>query len=327
MGKDKKIVPGKQSAFPASLGSPPLLPVPRLEDAFPPEREKLSSALSLYRIEAVTDPDGPLYEAAYQMLDGFFGAKGELEDKEVLRALVRQRDVSFGEDLFTRYHLLLAWHNDQIVGVRDCYTEVDPTRRLCLIALSHSFIVPEHRRSGLASLFRAYPIAAARGLVQEFFESAKDIPIVSTAEMEPIEPSQPETLIRLIAYGKSGFSVIDPSYVPYAQPDFRAQDLGLSHWGMPLLSVIRWVGQEDKTELPLELATVFPRHYNSFHRRYTPPEHVDLMVQNALETLKRRNVTKVPLLSLPAHLGDQTRITPLLRALVLPLYPEKLRGG
>jgi hypothetical protein len=298
-----------------------------LSDAFILEREKVSAASSLYRLETITTR-GPLYDRAYTMLNSFFGPKGELESKDVLGAMIEQPDIWFAEGtLFTRYHLAVAWFGDELVGVRDCYTEIDPARRICLIALSHSLITPGHRRTGLASLFRTFPIGLARGLIQEFFGAVEDIPILVTAEMEPVEPAVLETVIRYLAYGRAGFSVIDPTYLPYSQPDFRdLAGIGFSHVGMPLLAIVRWVGHEGVAYIPQDLAGAFPRHYNGFHYRYTKREHVDAMLRNALDTLSSKGAALVPLLSLPKEKAELFLLRPLLRSQVLPLYPSRLQG-
>lgn len=297
-------------------------------DAFPTERAKVLAALSRYRLEPVTDPSSALFEAAYDMLDRFFGARGELEEREVLRGFVRQREMRFGEGLLARYHLIAAWCGRELVGVRDCYSEIDPARRLCLVSLSHSFVTPEHRRTGLASLFRTCPVSLARDMMREHFPDPEGVHLLVTAEMDAITPEDQESFIRLMAYGRAGFSVIDPSYVPYAQPDFRdVEALGLPHWGIPLLALVRRVGHEGERTLPVELAAAFPRHYNSFHKLFLPQERVDTMLKNALETLARRNVREVPLLPLPTRPEEQERLAPLYRSAVLPFYPEKLRGG
>ena len=115
-----------------------------IQDAFSLERDKVSAAKHVYRLETITQR-GPLFDRAYALLDSFFGPKGELESKETLGAMVEQRNIWFLEGaLFARYHLVVAWFGDELVGVRDCYTELDPARRLGLVALSHSLIAPAH---------------------------------------------------------------------------------------------------------------------------------------------------------------------------------------
>src|SRR5262249_30396028 len=139
-------------------------------DAFHTERAKVAAAQARYRLERVTEPDGALFARAYGMLHEFFGPRGELQNASILRGLVRPPDCRFGDGLHARYHLVVAWHGDELVAVRDCYTEVDPARRLCLIALSHSLVAPAHRRSGLAALLRTFPIELARDFGRVYFE-------------------------------------------------------------------------------------------------------------------------------------------------------------
>src|SRR4051812_25242876 len=112
-----------------------------LDDVFPAERARVRAALAVqaarssYRLQTITNPNDPLFERAYAMLDDFFGDKGELEDKDTLRTLLQSKDLWFGEGLCTRYRLVVAYHQDELVALRDCYTEVDPKRRISLIAL------------------------------------------------------------------------------------------------------------------------------------------------------------------------------------------------
>jgi hypothetical protein len=303
------------------------LSVDGVEHSAPPlEREKLLAVKERYQLNSLRAADEN-FDAAYEMLDSFFGPRGELEEKQVLAKMIEQRDIWFAQDtLFTRYHILTALHQGALVGVRDCYTEIDPKRKICLIALSHSFIAPEHRRTGLAALFRELPVMLAKELCRELFSTNDNVPILVTAEMEPAEPTQQATMIRYISYGRAGFSAIDPTFLPYSQPDFRDLDaLGFSHVGIPLVAVIRWVGHEAEKTIPVELASAFPRHYNGFHYRYTKRENVDAMIEHALSTLAQHNTKDVPLLPLPTG-DDVLKLTPLLKSRVLPLYPALLRG-
>lgn len=72
----------------------------------PLDRQKGLAALEQVRVERVTDADGPLFDAAYRLLDGFFGPRGELEAREVLAGFVRQPVLDFGGGLLGVYHLV-----------------------------------------------------------------------------------------------------------------------------------------------------------------------------------------------------------------------------
>ncbi|MDP2304943.1 MAG: hypothetical protein Q8P18_02835 [Pseudomonadota bacterium] len=305
-----------------SAGPHPLLD---LDDAAPLDRDKAAEALRRLRIAEVRDPDGPEFAAAYEMLAGFFLANGELEERGALAGFVRDRVLAFGEGLEGVYHLVAAWDGDQLVGVRDCYVDIDHVRGVCVVALSHSYVAPSHRRSGLAAAFRALPVTLARRVVAE--RVGRPLPTLVVAEMEPVDPAQPETIVRLLAYGRSGFRVLDPVRVPYSQPEFR--DLpDAAHTAIPLLGVVRPIGLDgltELTELPVHLAASFPRLFHACHRLYLPDAKVSPSERHVTAAL-HATPAPVSLLPLPTARDTLARLAPLVRGAVLPLFPPPLRG-
>ncbi len=290
---------------------------------------KVALAGARFRLERVDDPAGPAFEAAWALLDGFFGPRGELEERGALERFVRERRLSYGPGAEGYYHQVVAWDGDTVVGVRDCYVDIDSISDVCLVALSHSFVVPACRRSGLAALFRSVPVTLARRILAQEGRRAADggeVPILLAAEMEPVAPEDDDAVVRLLAYGRSGFSTLDPARLPYSQPDFRdLVALGAAHLAIPLLAVVRWVGHEDAAALPLALAAAFPRLFHACHRMYLAPERVDPSEVHALRALTRVD-GPVPLLPLPRALAEVDRLAPLMRSAVLALYPDILRG-
>jgi hypothetical protein len=130
-------------------------------------------------------------------------------------------------------------------------------------------------------------------------------------------------VIRLLAYGRSGFAALDPSRVRYSQVEFR--DLpDAAHTGTPMLGVVRPL---DLPPGPLPVAVVasFPRLFYACHRGFVPGARVDpgeSLVRGALHA----SDAPVPLLPLPTALDELPRLAPLVRGAVLPLYPPGLRG-
>lgn len=300
-----------------------------LSDVAPGDREKVASAMARFRLEAVTET-GETFERAYALLDSYFGPKGELEARDVLGGFVENRGLPYGDGMEGHYRLLVAWDGDELVGVRDLYVDLDLVEGVCLVALSHSYIVPTCRRSGLAALFRAAPVTIARLVTRQHFDhtgadDTRPPEILVAAEMEPIDPVDVGTIIRLIAYGRSGFVAIDPLRLPYSQPDFRELPEGAPWVAIPLMPIVRWLGHEDETELPLWLAAAFPRLFHSCHRQYLPRGRVDPSEVHALRALTR-SARPVALLALPSDPGDTAHITPLLRERVHGAYPRLLRG-
>ncbi|MSP54613.1 MAG: hypothetical protein EXR69_03265 [Myxococcales bacterium] len=301
-----------------------------LSDVAPGDREKVASAVERFRIEAVRET-GDTFERAYALLDSYFGPKGELEARDVLAGFVESRGLPYGDGMEGHYRLLVAWDGDELVGVRDLYVDLDLQEGVCIVALSHSYIVPTCRRSGLAALFRAAPVTIARLVASEHPAPAEgpDGPrppeILLAAEMEPIDPDDIASIIRLIAYGRSGFQAIDPLRLPYSQPDFRELPDGAPWVAIPLMPIVRWLGHEGEAALPPWLAAAFPRLFHACHRQYLPRGRVDPSEVHALRALTR-SARPVPLLTLPTGPGDTPHILPLLKDHVHGAYPRLLRG-
>ena len=297
-----------------------------VQDVAELDRAKACAAAEQFRLEVLTDPDSSAFDRAYRMLDEFFGPRGELEERSALARFAREGMIPYGQRVEGNYRLVAAWDGDVLAGVRDCYIDIDPKVGVCLTALSHVLIAPAYRRTGLGALFRAFPVTLARQITADRLGSHHGLPILIAAEMEPADPENPDTLIRLLAYGRSGFRVMDPRRVPYSQPDFRdVVALGLEHLALPLLPVLRWVDHPHATEIPGWLAAAYPRLFHMAHYTYLPVDRVKPSEMHALETLAR-SPDPVPLLPLPTSFADVRLLEPLLRGAVLPLYPERLRG-
>ncbi len=293
------------------------------DDVAEADRAKVREALGRFRVETVADT-GATFGRVYDLLDSYFGPKGELEARDVLAGFVENRGLPYGNGMEGHYRLLAAWDGDELVGARDLYVDLDLSARVCVVALSHSYVVPHARRSGLAALFRAVPVSLARALTHERLGPGEPAEILVGAEMEPIS-DDPGSIVRLVAYGKSGFVAIDPVRLPYSQPDFRDLEPDSAHLAIPLMPIIRWLGHEHATEIPVWLAAAFPRLFHSCHRQYLPRERVDPSEVHALRALTRSRLP-VALLQLPHRLDDHDRIAPLALARVHAAYPRILRG-
>lgn len=297
-----------------------------LADVAALDRLKAAEAFERYRLQVLDDPTQPAFDRAYEMLESFFGPRGELEDRSALARFARERIIHYGPGMEGHYRILAAWEGDTLVGVRDCYVDLDIYGRFCVVALSHAFIAPDHRRSGLGAVFRAVPVTLARQTVAERFVNPGSVPIVIAAEMEPADPENPDTIIRLMAYGRSGFKVLDPRRLPYSQPDFREEEvLKSGHTAIPLMAVVRWVDHPEAEAMPPRLAAAFPRLFHVCHRMYLPAWRVDPSEAHALGALARSDAD-VPMLPLPTGPEQLELLAPLLRGAVMPHYPPGLRG-
>jgi hypothetical protein len=276
------------------------------------DREKVAAALARYSLEEAQDEAG--FDEGFRVLDEVFGPRGELERREVLDiwfGALRRPPERWASSVTCRYHLLLARDRDgALAGVRDC------------------LVLGPHRRSGLASLLRAAPAALARRGAEEAGLDPRAVEIVLFAEMEPVAPAEPDTVVRLIAYGRAGFRVIPPEIFPYVQPDFRdLAALGEQASPLPLIAVIRQVGHEDRAEMPRERAEACLRHVHAIHACDNRLEDIAAIQEHTRRALAAFAGETLPLLPLPRSGAEIQALGPLVRSAVLPLYPAAWRGA
>ncbi|MSP25957.1 MAG: hypothetical protein EXR75_12520 [Myxococcales bacterium] len=246
------------------------------------------------------------------------GAAGDL-------AIGSLRDAS-GALLAWQYDLLVARdEHGGLAGVRDAHVTIDREKRECVVYLAHTLVLPAFRRGGLASLFRAAPITLARRAIARAGLDRGACDLLIAAEMEPGDPDDRATLVRLIAYGRAGFAVVPPSLLPYCQPDFR--DLARTNAAarpLPLLAVVRWLGHAGQA-LPARLAESYARHLYAVFATHCRPAELARPLAHALECLRGAPRDSVPLLPLPTSLDDAAALTPLVRAEVLRHHLPELR--
>ncbi|AUX49042.1 hypothetical protein SOCE26_105870 [Sorangium cellulosum] len=308
-----------------------------LGDVYPAEGpEKVARAIAQYSLEEAQGRAA--FDEGYDALDTFFGPKGELERREVLAAWLAGVHTDPAAPIVMTYHMLIARDAEgRLAGVRDAYITLDRAARRCVALLSHALVLPEHRRSGLAALLRAAPVALARRALAEAgldgpgggaaAGEAEKAEVLLAAEMEAVDPDDRDTAVRLFAYGRAGFSVIPPSVLPYAQPDFRdTAALGVTPIPLPLMAVVRKVGEEERGDISRDGAASFLRHYQAAHVREVDPAHLAPIRENALGRLAAFEGERVPLIRIPRGPAEIAGFAPLLRSVVMPLYPTAWRG-
>lgn len=289
------------------------------EDFAPPERERGLEAQGTYTGHLVEGP-GAEFDQAYDALWEEFGERGELENRAVLLDdLKGPRGRNGG---VVRYHLMTFHEGQRLAGIRDVFSVCFPDRKFCYVLLSHSLVLPAWRRSGVATLIRAAPAAAARHALQE--EGADlDSDRLLMAEMDPIDPRSDPTVIRVLAYGKAGFRILAPEWLPYVQPDF-------SDWKVqnreprpiPMVPVLRWVGHEDVEALPATLIRGLLDGIDAIHLKDYPED----------AALRRANADRVwagraPVPTIVVDPKALERLAPLLRAATLPQFSQRLGGS
>lgn len=282
-------------------------------DLAPADRDRALGAAAALELRPVTG--GADLRTAYAALDAYFGPRGELEPRAVLARFAAQGPPA-PAGVSASYHLVAAWEGRELAGVRDCYVDVDPAGERCLVSLAHVWVAPAWRRRGLAGLFRALPVTLGRRRCGEVL--GREVPTLVVAEMEPADPADPETVARLVAYGRSAFGVLDPARLPYSQPVLSEGGAG----ALPLLGVVRTRGLPPG-EVPVALAAWFPEMFHLTHASYLPRARVEPSRTHALGTL-HRSADPVRILPLPTDPADLSALGPLVRSAVLAHYPPGL---
>src|SRR5262245_46551726 len=203
------------------------------------------SSMELHRVQSADDPD---FDIALGALWAEVGAKSEVEQPTVLSRRLCWNGDTLVQGYALRYRLVLVKAQGKLAAVRDHTAIVRSGQEEAIVHLSHNLIAPEWRRSGLAGWLRALPIQSARNCLAEQGRSS-EAPIILVGEMKALDPGDPASYVRLKAYKKAGYLLIDPRRVRYLQPDFRAPDeIDLTGGARPLsLSlIVRRVGKESE---------------------------------------------------------------------------------
>src|SRR5690606_5166068 len=153
-----------------------------------------------HRVRDASDPD---FALAYERLWAVFGARGEMEQRAVIEERLAWDPARPSGGAALLYELLVVRRAGEVAALRDhtCVVRLDargrPRPGPLVVHLSHAWVAPAHRRSGLGAWLRALPLAAARRCARA--AGATSAPIVLAAEMEPPDPADPdpERLARL----------------------------------------------------------------------------------------------------------------------------------
>ncbi|MSP26331.1 MAG: hypothetical protein EXR75_14480, partial [Myxococcales bacterium] len=223
-----------------------------------------------YQIWSIESPEDPDFPAAYQMLWDAFGPTGEMERVEPIRQFLRDDSHEpTPTGTYIRYFLLVARDENGVVrGVRDGSVLVNPNQSpdLCVIYLSHIYMVPEARGTVLSYWLRIAPVELAMQYLADLHALGKvalpypnapqryfGMNINLAAEMEYFSPDERLSLQRILFYGRGGFDVINPRHFPYSQPDFRDPEMirETGNQPMPFMVLLRRMGRERFATMPL----------------------------------------------------------------------------
>jgi GNAT superfamily N-acetyltransferase len=257
------------------IRAPKLIP----EDLSPGDQRSASADLGGIQFHLIESAQDPLFPRAFDKLTELFGPRNEMETLPVIthRLGWNTQSPQAGKPLF-HYAMILALDpQDQIAAVRD-YTAIvhaPPERAACTVHLSHLWVDPTRRRSGLAGWMRAFPVQTARTLLHRA-RHALHAPITLVGEMELPDQKDEARMVRLIAYEKAGYLKVDAKVMPYFQPDFRDPaeiDASGRHEFIPMTPILRRVGHEAEKSAPAsELRAMIRDLYAMYSDTFRPAD-------------------------------------------------------
>jgi hypothetical protein len=217
-------------------------------DLAPGDLKSLQRDWSGIELKLVESADDPAFDAAFGALWAEFGANSEVEQPTVLSRRLLWNGHTLMQGCALCYRLILLTSEGKYAAVRDHTAIVREGIETAIVHLSHNLVAPEWRRTGLAGWLRALPIQTARECLAAQQRPAES-PITLVGEMRFLDRNDGATFVRLKAYEKAGFLMIDPRRVKYLQPDFRApEEIDLSGGPRPLSLglIVRRVGRENE---------------------------------------------------------------------------------
>jgi hypothetical protein len=289
-----------------------------------------------YEVELIEHPDHPDFKQAFQILWDAFGGAGEMEPESVIREMMLEdATIPMPQGSFARYFMLVARDRatGSIRGVRDGRVMLNPaySADLCLVYLSHIFMLPEARGTVLTYWLRIAPLDIAVRYLHALHQKRRivlpepDAPgkyfgmrVDLAAETEFFSPEDKLSLQRILFYGRGGFDVVDPRHFPYRQPDFRSHEL-VAETGdrpVPFMMLLRRVGRERQARLPIDEArAVIQLLYDDFATFCAPDGLASSLdvVLSRLEERRSRRKNDVALLPLPTGPRDLKRLKPIFR--------------
>ena len=239
------------------------------------------SGLELHTIRSTADP---FFEAAFGALWKEFGEAGEMEQAGVIAERMKWHPSQMLDEAALLYAMQLITRHGEFVAVRDHTAILLANEPGAIVHLAHNLVAPAWRRSGIAGWLRALPVSTA---LEALVAAGRpiDAPITLVGEMEHFNPSHAATGIRLTAYEKAGYKMVDPELVDYWQPDFRDPQVIDQENGpqpIPLCLMLRRIGMVNEDFVSgAEVCQVVNALYKMYGRSFRKQD-----MQAVCETLK-----------------------------------------
>lgn len=223
----------------------------RPEHLAPGDLKSLQGNWSELELHSIRSRKDSLFEVAFGALWEEFGAAGEMEQAGVIAERMKWHPSHMQNGAALLYAMHLMTRNGEFVAVRDHTAILIEGAPGAVVHLSHNLVAPAWRRTGIAGWLRALPVSTALEALALAGQPI-EAPITLLGEMEHFNPQCAATEIRLTAYEKAGYKMVDPSRVHYQQPDFRVPEIIDQESGpqpIPLCLMLRRIGKEHENFL------------------------------------------------------------------------------
>ena len=216
-------------------------------------RDRTTETITVHRVH---DSNDPWFDQGFSILNQYFGARGEMETRDVIARRLQWNPAERTGDFALLYEMaVLTDADDDIAAVGDYSVILSRSAiaagQAAVVHLSHIWVNPQKPGRGIVNIqMHELTIAAAQTAVQMAGLPATT-PITLAAEMEPIIPGNEERIRRIKRFLLGGLRLVDPATIAYFQPDFRAPDvIDQSGASQPLLLclMLRRVGRETEAE-------------------------------------------------------------------------------
>lgn len=260
-----------------------LQPWMRPEHLAPGDTKSLQGDWSGLELHTIRSTDDPFFETAFGALWEEFGAAGEMEQEGVITERMKWHPSQMHEGSALLYAMQLITRRGEFVAVRDHTVILLENEPGAIVHLSHNLVAPAWRRSGIAGWLRALPISTARETLAATGRPP-NTPITLVGEMEHFNPESEATGIRLKAYEKAGYKMVDPALVDYRQPDFRDPQIIDQENGpqpIPLCLMLRRIGREHEefvsgTEVRQSVNALYKMYGRGFRKQDMQAVHETL---------------------------------------------------
>lgn len=271
------------------------------------------AVLTRYRLRLVTSSRDRQFDAAYDALAAYFGARGQLEAKADLARLVDRAQAPMVCDgvAVVRPLLTLTASDAQPVAVAERYVAYDPASRVLSGLDANLLVLPAHRGARIGPLLERLLIHAGRRLLAS--SGALHCTIgLELGDLEPLSRRAAADKIdadarrRMLVWGRNGYALIPPGVFPLSLLGMAASGGESVAQLVPMRAILR-IGmsaqREAATHVVKALLRTLAHHLYAAHA-WADAEAAQAEYARQLACIAAAESDPVPLLPLPQGSTD-----------------------